>query len=95
VKGHGSHLSQWLYGHFTHPPEWVSIGGSWALGDSPLVLLTALSSQSSRFSSRPARAIGDDCRYGKEIPGRSIGVYELLDARLTFDDMEALLKLMA
>ena len=32
-------------------------------------------------------------RYGKEIPRRKIRVFESVDARLTFDDMESLLAL--
>ncbi|WP_211223710.1 hypothetical protein [Massilia niastensis] len=63
------------------------------MGDSPTVLLTALSQESSRSSVRSARIIGPDFRYGAEIPGRPIRVYEILDACLTFDDFLAQLAL--
>ena len=89
----GSRLARWLYTHFTHPPAWANVGGTWPLGDSPLVLLTALSSESSVYVERQARRLIDDGSYGDEVPGRSLRVYESVDARLTFDDMEALLEL--
>lgn len=90
-----SPLGRWLYDRFTHPPAFIDVAGSWPLGDSPLVLLTALSRESSLSVDRIARAIGDDGRYGTEIPGRMVRVYETLDARLTFDDFFALLALHA
>jgi hypothetical protein len=40
-------LGQWLWEHFCDPPDWVRIGGVWPLGDSPTVLVTALSTESS------------------------------------------------
>lgn len=90
-----SPFSQWLYDQFTDVPAFVDLGGTWPLGDSPLVLLTALSRESSRASDRPARRILGDGRYGAEIPGRTIRVYQTLDARLTFGDFIALLRLHA
>ncbi len=89
----GPELARWLYRRFVHPPEWAKIGGTWPLGDSPLVLLTALSSESSVYEERPAKVILKDGRYGREIPGRSVRVYASVDARLTFEDMEALFAL--
>lgn len=93
VMRRGSPLARWLYARFTRPPAWIEIGGTWPLGDSPLVLLTALSSESSRHADISARAIRDDGRYGKRVAGRMLRVYESVDARLVFDDMEALLRL--
>jgi len=90
-----SPLTRWLYDQFTNPPDFVDLGGTWPLGDQPLVLLTALSTESSRFTDQPAHRIGDDFSYGPEIPGRSVRVYEQLDARLTFADFLALLRLHA
>jgi hypothetical protein len=87
-----SPLTQWLYDSFTTPPEWFDIGGAWPLGDSPLVLLSAISAESSRYRELPARRILLDGRYGATIPGRSLRVYEQLDARLVFGDFLALLK---
>lgn len=51
--------------------------------------------ESSRHADRSARAICDDGRYGKRVAGRTLRVYESVDARLVFDDMEALLRLQA
>ena len=85
----GPALARWLYGRFVHPPAWAKIGGTWPLGDSPLVLLTALSSESSVYAEHPARAILKDGRYGREIAERRLRVYATVDARLTFEDMEA------
>ncbi|ALK95463.1 twin-arginine translocation pathway signal protein [Massilia sp. WF1] len=87
-----SPLTEWLYDRFTTPPDWIDIGGAWPLGDSPLVLLSAISAESSRYRELPARRILRDGRYGAAMPGRSIRVYEQLDARLTFGDFLALLK---
>jgi len=87
-----SPLTQWLYERFTTPPDWIDVGGAWPLGDSPLVLLSAISAESSRCRDVPARRILDDGRYGDELPGRSIRVYEQLDVRLVFGDFLALLK---
>lgn len=88
-----SPFSRWLYEQFTSPPDFVDLGGAWPLGDHPLVLLTALGTESSRYRELPARRILDDFRYGSQIPGRSIRVFEQLDARLTFADFLALLRL--
>lgn len=88
-----SPLGSWLYGQFTHPPDFVDIGGAWPLGDCPTVLLTAISSESSHYSDRLARAIGNDFACGVAISDRTIRVYDRLDARLTFDDFLALLQL--
>lgn len=90
-----SPFTQWLYDQFTNPPAFVDVGGTWPLGDSPLVLLTAISSESSRSIDQPARRIQDDFRYGAAIAGRTIRVFQTLDARLTFADFLALLRLHA
>ena len=44
---------------------------------------------------QPARRILADGRYGEAIPGRMLRVYETLDARLTFEDFLALMRLHA
>jgi hypothetical protein len=87
-----SPLTEWLYDRFTTPPDWFDIGGAWPLGDSPLVLLSAISAESSRYREVAARRILRDGRYGAAIAGRTVRVYEQLDARLTFGDFLALLK---
>jgi Inosine-uridine preferring nucleoside hydrolase len=88
-----SPFTRWLYDSFTNPPDFVDVGGSWPMGDSPLVLLTAISSESSRFVDRPARRIGADGGYGEEIQGRTVRVFEQLDARLTHADFLAKLRM--
>jgi hypothetical protein len=87
-----SPLTQWLYERFTTPPDWIDVGGAWPLGDSPLVLLSAISAESSRYRDVAARRILGDGRYGDEIPGRTLRVVEQLDVRLVFGDFLALLK---
>lgn len=88
-----SPFSRWLYDRFTTPPSFVEIGGAWPLGDTPLVLLTAISTESSAHRELPGRRIEADLRYGAILPGRMVTVFEQLDARLAFGDMIALLKL--
>jgi len=90
-----SSFTKWLYDRFTAPPEFVELGGAWPLGDSPLVLLTAISDESSRYADITARRIEPDLSYGDEIAGRFIRVYEDLDVRLMFGDFLALLRLHA
>jgi hypothetical protein len=88
-----SPFTAWLYDQFTSPPSFVKIGGAWPMGDSPPVLLTAISTESSTFTDRTAQRILDDLRYGDPIPGRSVRVYDTLDARITFEDFLARLRL--
>lgn len=90
-----SPLGAWIYDRFTTPPDFVTIGGSWPLGDSPLALLTAITDESSVAVERTARRIMPDFSYGEEIAGRKIRVFERLDARLCFDDFLALMRLHA
>jgi hypothetical protein len=87
-----SPFTQWLYAQFTDPPSFVDIGGAWPLGDSPLVLLTAISQESSTHRDQQARRIMSSFQYGDAIPGRTVRVYETLDARLTFADFLAHLR---
>lgn len=90
-----SPFAAWLYDSFTTPPEFIDVGGSWPLGDSPLVLLSAITPESSGAVDRLGRRINPDMTYGAELPGRTIKVYERLDARLCFDDFFALMQLHA
>lgn len=90
-----SDFGAWLYDKFTTPPAFVDVGGSWPLGDSPTVLLSAISQESSNFTDRPALRIKDDCSYGEAVAGRSVRVFETLDARLTFEDFLALMRMHA
>jgi purine nucleosidase len=67
-------------------------GETYILGDSPLVLLTALQSSfeadpsSSRFVLRPAPKINDSGLYEMNPSARNIRVYTDLDIRLMFED---------
>lgn len=77
------------------------IGETYILGDSPLVLLTALQSafepdpSSSRYATVPAPRIADDGSYVPRPDGRPIRVYTHLDLRLMFGDLVARLALHA
>lgn len=71
------------------------LGGAsetYALGDSPLVLLTALQSifepdsTSSRHVERPTPAIADDGSYLETAGARPMRVYTWVDTRLMFED---------
>lgn len=90
-----SPFTQWLYDQFTTPPSFVTLGGTWPLGDSPLVLLTSISAESSRYVEQTAHLIRPNATYGPAIAGRMVRVYQTLDARLTFGDFLALLRLQA
>ena len=48
--GTSGQVGAWLWEHYQTPPEWVELGGVWPLGDSPPVLVTALSTESSRWT---------------------------------------------
>ncbi len=87
-----SPLAEWLYDRFTTPPAWAEIGGAWPLGDSPLVLLTALSTESCTFSERTAPRMDAKFNYQPNPTGRKIRVCERLDTRLLFGDFIALLR---
>ena len=70
----------------------LGFGETYALGDSPLVLLTALQSyfqpdpSSSDYVSRPCPQVDDEGAFSGET-GRDIRVYHRLDVRLMFEDM--------
>jgi len=78
-----------------------NIGDTYALGDSPLVTLTALQSSfeadpsSSHYVSRPTPNLDDEGRYVDNPSGRPIRVYKQIDTRLTFGDMIARLQIFA
>lgn len=88
-----SPFSGWLYDRFTNPPDFFDPGGVWPMGDSPLVLLSAITHETSQSREIPARRIGKDLRYGEVIPSRTIRVFEQLDARTTHADFLARLRL--
>ncbi len=73
----------------------MDLGEVYILGDSPLVLLTALQSQyqpdpsSSRYEIVPAPRLDADGRYVERQGGRPIRVYTQIDNRLMFGDLES------
>jgi purine nucleosidase len=81
--GSTGRLGGWLWEHFTNPPDWVSVGGVWPLGDSPTVLVTALSTESSTVTLLPP----------EPCPGAPRRVYTDADFRLIVSDMLARLRL--
>lgn len=105
VAPHGR-LGRYLADNIERVMRWAGsfrhgIGETYAMGDSPLVTLTALQSSfeadtsSSRYVTRPAPKIADDGAYGDLAEGRPIRVYTQIDSRLTFGDFFAKLKLAA
>jgi hypothetical protein len=76
------------------------MGETYILGDSPLVLLTALQSSfeadpsSSTYVIKNAPKINEQGAYEYNHKGRNIRVYTQLDVQLMFNDFFAKLKLM-
>jgi hypothetical protein len=80
--GGAGRLGQWLWTHFTNPPDWVVLGGVWPQGDSPPLLVTALTDASSTYTETPAE------------PGRGLRrTYTDVDFRLLMGDLLARLRL--
>ena len=79
----------------------LPMGEVYILGDSPLVLLTALQTgfepdpASSSYRVLPAPLISEEGLYLYNHRGRNIRVYTRVDTRLMFADFEAKLKLLA
>jgi len=73
-------LGNWLWSRFANPPDWIRIGGVWPLGDSPALLVTALSTESSSATLEPDRQA-------------SRHIYTDLDFRLIVADMLARFRL--
>ncbi|SEQ44942.1 Inosine-uridine preferring nucleoside hydrolase [Epilithonimonas lactis] len=77
----------------------LKIGETYIMGDSPLVLLTALQSSfeadpsSSSYVIKNAPKINDSGLYEYNPKGRNIRVYTQLDTRLMFEDFYSKLKL--
>ncbi len=82
----------WLYDRFTSPPEFIRIGGVWPMGDSPPVMITALTTESSSLRDVDAPWIDDDGRYAPHPSPRPLTLYDAVDARLIFGDFFARLR---
>ncbi|GAA5087542.1 hypothetical protein GCM10025760_08840 [Microbacterium yannicii] len=91
-------LGRYLYDEVAHVCAMVAphMGGgseTYALGDSPLVLLTALQSvfepdaSSSRYVQRPTPALDAGGAYREVAGARPMRVYTWVDTRLMFEDM--------
>jgi hypothetical protein len=109
-------LGAWLYQKASDAAQGLAArfklntGETWTLGDSPLVLVTALTSWppsaftavkryettgSSAFDEIIAPKLGADGSYEMRSSGRKIRVYKTLDTRLMFNDLFAKLELAA
>ena len=95
----GQYLTEVLEGLMVKIQKYVNIGETYILGDSPLVLLTALQSSfeadpsSSDYVLRPAPGINAKGDYIFNPSGRKIRIYTRLDINLMFNDFFAKLKL--
>ena len=96
----GAYLSQALETLMGRIQRFINIGETYILGDSPLVLLTALQSSfepdpsSSQYVVRQAPRINVTGVYAQNHKGRPIRVYTHLDTHLMFDDFFAKLELL-
>jgi purine nucleosidase len=103
VRPHGAigqHLAQAITGVATMAGRHgIFLGETYIMGDSPLVLLTALQSafeadpSSSAYVERPIPRVDDAGSYIPGTGGRPVRVYTRLDLRLMFDDFYAKLEL--
>ena len=105
VRPHGK-IGEYLYNSLAGvmnmgKSRGFSMGETYILGDSPLVLMTALMSNfetdpaSSHYKYVVAPSIAEDGTYRYNHNGRQIRVYDRIDTRLMFSDMEAKLELHA
>ena len=96
----GSYLTGTLEAIMTRIQRFINIGETYVLGDSPLVLLTALQSSfepdpsSSDYVIRQAPTINRTGSYEYSHKGRPIRVYTHVDTNLMFNDFFAKLELM-
>jgi inosine-uridine nucleoside N-ribohydrolase len=98
----GAHLFSRIEKMRTSMASWgIQLGETYCLGDSPLVLLTALVSSfdplpsSSRWVDCPCPIITDDGGYEPGATGRTIRVFTDLDSRLVNEDLYAKLQMAA
>jgi purine nucleosidase len=107
-------IGKWLYDKLLAAVELLgtlgmNAGETWTLGDSPLVLLTALNdwvphvegrrlvgydkTGSSQYKEVPCPRVADDGTYSPHPNGRTIRAYQSVDTRLMFEDFYAKLSL--
>jgi len=96
----GTYLTSTLENLVGRIQKYVNLGETYILGDSPLVLLTALQSSfeadpsSSDYIIKMAPTINEHGSYEFNNNGRNIRVYSRLDIQLMFNDFFAKLELM-
>jgi hypothetical protein len=88
-------FGRWLYSRFTEPPSFVRVAGHWPMGDSPPVLITALTTESSVSRTIPTPWIDDEGGYAPHPEPRDLVVFDTIDVRLLFADFFARLHLAA
>lgn len=86
-------FGEWLYDRFTSPPEFIRIGGNWPMGDSPPVLLTAITTESSASCTVDTPWIDDAGGYAPHPEPRPLTLYDTIDTRVLFADFWARLHL--
>lgn len=96
----GAYLHQQIAGILSRLQQYgLKAAETYVMGDSPLVLLTALQAQfepdpsSSDYAARPAPMISPEGQYLYNHQGRMIRVYTRLDTYLMFEDFFAKLEL--
>lgn len=112
VAPHGE-IGAWLYDKVASGSEWLrqnklNTGENWTLGDSPLVLLTALTAWipnlsggklafdmtgSSRFDSIYVPELARSGIYTPRTSGRKMRLYRTVDTRMMFGDLFAKMQL--
>jgi purine nucleosidase len=89
--GTSGRLGAWLWDRYQGPPDWIQLGGVWPLGDSPPVLVTALSTESSRWTTVSAVSPDFPLRPAPSA-GATAHVCTDVDFRLVVGDMLAKLR---
>mgnify|MGYP004448281927 CR=1 FL=1 len=95
----GEYLFDKIGSWFNRVSGFMGTAETYILGDSPLVLLTALQSifepdpSSSHYVVRQSPIVDENGLFSKNMKGRNIRVYDQLDTRLLFGDMESKLKI--
>ncbi|MGO4301219.1 nucleoside hydrolase [Leifsonia sp. RAF41] len=87
-------FGEWLYDCFTSPPDFIRVGGNWPMGDSPPVLFTAITTESSASRIVDAPWIDDAGNYAVHPQPRALTLYDTVDTRVLFADFWARLALL-
>ncbi|MGO4691233.1 nucleoside hydrolase [Glaciibacter sp. 2TAF33] len=87
-------FGEWLYSCFTSPPDYIRVGGNWPMGDSPPVLFTAITTESSASRIVDAPWIDDIGNYVAHPHPRALTLYDTVDTRVLFADFWSRLALL-